>query len=244
MKPEVIYCRGGDPAAPRVARLAGLRYGVRHNMKAYSQDIYMVDIDWQRYDWGDYVAKVKRYQPQIAMVADLTHRWLVGRMLEQFAELADIVPRVMVCPKYEGALEHIPSSAIVALSVPTKSTKYKGWLPDDLSQLAGRDVHLLGGSPARQAQTMQRVIEAGARVVSVDGNVIGSMALMGKYWARYGGWVRSPKPIPPDMLAVTSGLNWRAHIWGVASARFQTSPTYGGIAKSDAQIRPHVGGVA
>lgn len=37
----VVLVRGGDKDAPRIAQLAGMKYGIRHDYKAYG-DVYMI----------------------------------------------------------------------------------------------------------------------------------------------------------------------------------------------------------
>lgn len=88
-------------------------------------------------------------------------------MLNQVAALHEAgVLIVMVCPKFHGAVKDIPKDCRVAVSVPRR---YAGFMPET-SELRGRVVHLLGGSPIAQRRIITQYAGAGAIVASVDGN--------------------------------------------------------------------------
>jgi hypothetical protein len=84
----------------------------------------------------------------------------------------------MVCPKFAGAVAHIPSWCIVAISVPSK---YAGYVPP-MHELKGRRVHMLGGSPVQQRKWQIRLQGAGAIVVSADGNAHEKKAQRAGWW--------------------------------------------------------------
>lgn len=174
MAVEVIYVRGGDKEAPTLAAEAGMKYGTRADYKAYSS-VYMLDVDFHRFEpdqWPGYMAKVHEYQPFMALAPDygelpkytVTRRELYGYIRD--LKCAGVV-RILVCPKFPGAIAHIPSWCVIALSVPAPS--YAGYLPQ-LTELRGRNVHLLGGSVHKQADLICKITGAGGRVVSVDGS--------------------------------------------------------------------------
>src|SRR5690606_2799107 len=89
------------------------------------------------------------------------------------------VERVMVCPKFPGAVSHIPAWCLVAVSVPTK---YAGFLPSP-DELRGRRVHLLGGSPQAQMRMAREYAGQGIVVSSEDGNMPAKVARFGDVWA-------------------------------------------------------------
>lgn len=163
---EVFYVRGGDKTAPAIAEASGMAYGTRNDYKAYAP-VVMIDIKWKNYDWTRYIRRVDEYQPAMAMVADYQHPDQKELLYSQIKDLERLhIERVMVCPKFDRAIEDIPLGFIVALSVPST---YAGFLPD-YAHLKGRSVHLLGGRPEKQAEILRKVIGAGANVVSVDGS--------------------------------------------------------------------------
>jgi hypothetical protein len=127
----------------------------------------MMDINWKKYDWQDYLNKIESHNPVMAMVPDYEHPSQRRRLYQQIRDLKQRgVLRVMVCPKWEGAIAHIPSWCVVAISVPSG---YAGYVPP-LEQLQGRSVHLLGGSPKKQREYMLKIAGAGGYVISADGN--------------------------------------------------------------------------
>lgn len=181
----IIYVRGGDKEAPKIAAAAGMRYGTRHDYTPYAP-VYMLDIHWQRYDWADYLAKVKVYQPTIALAPDYEWSWQWTALNRQIDDLRDLgVPHIMVCPKFVDAVKHIPQDCVIAVSVPTS---YAGFLPD-YRHLAGRQIHLLGGRVDIQADMIRKLKGVGADVFSVDGSHHARKAQLGQWWDG-GRWVQ------------------------------------------------------
>lgn len=165
-----ILIRGGNKTVPEIARKTGWAYGSRHDMSIYEWP-FMVDINWQKYDWQKYLTLLHKWRPVQAMVADYEHPDQKNLMLSQVADLRRLgILRILVCPKFESAINDIPNDCIVAISTPTKSNgKYKGYLPP-LSLTNGRKVHLLGGSPQKQASLITRIHAHGGVVISQDSN--------------------------------------------------------------------------
>lgn len=202
---DIVYVRGGDREAPRIAALAGMHYGTRHDYKPYGR-VMMLDIKWSDYDWHEYLACVREYQPVMAMAPDYEWSWQWTALRRQIDDLRPLVERILVCPKWQGAIAHIPQDCIVALSVPAPT--YAGWLPADLNELAGRKVHLLGGSMKRQADLLMRLNAVGAKVVSVDGNTIAMKAGKGQVF-REGVWIQQrDRRSTNTELCETSAVNY------------------------------------
>lgn len=196
-----ILVQGNNEEMPRVARESGMAYGTRHIEKPRDWP-FMVDIAWRKYDWSDYLDKVKTWQPVQAMVADYEDPTNRDAMLKQVDDLrAAGVLRVMVCPKFIGSVAHIPSWCIVAVSVPSE---YAGFVPP-LSELTGRRIHLLGGSPVKQREWLTRLNAVG-RVISLDGNAHTGAAAKGVYWLN-GKWQTDKEAFNLYALAVLSGRN-------------------------------------
>lgn len=174
----LVMGNGKGDTFPRIARASGMAYGTRHIEQPRAWP-YMVDIHWRDYDWSDYMQKIGAWRPVQAMVADYEHPAQRRLMYQQIRDLrAAGVLRVMVCPKFAGAVAHIPSWCIVAVSVPSK---YAGYVPP-LHELKGRRVHLLGGSPVQQRKWQIALQGAGAIVVSVDGNAHVGVAKSAAFW--------------------------------------------------------------
>src|SRR5690606_19035862 len=138
-----IFCMGngaGD-TYPHIARESGVAYGTRSSERARAWP-YMLDIDWReqsagKLTWQDYMQQVARYHPVQAMCADYEHPGQRRQLYQQIRDLhAAGVLRIMVCPKFPGAVAHIPHWCIVAVSVPSS---YAGFIPDS-DELTGRRV--------------------------------------------------------------------------------------------------------
>lgn len=196
-----ILVQGNNEEMPRVARESGMAYGTRHIEKPRDWP-FMVDIAWRKYDWSDYLDKVKAWRPVQAMVADYEDPTNRDMMLKQVDDLrAAGVLRVMVCPKFIGAVAHIPNDCVIAVSVPSE---YAGFVPP-LNDLTGRRMHLLGGSPVKQREWLTRLNSVG-RVISLDGNAHTGAAAKGVYWLN-GKWQTDKEAFNLYALAVLSGRN-------------------------------------
>jgi ribosomal protein S18 acetylase RimI-like enzyme len=170
---RVLYAlvQGNNKRLPEVARLSGMAYGVRHIDTPQAWP-FMLDVEWRRFktrpgEWWKYLALVKQYQPVMAMCVDYESPAQRRSLYQQIRELkAAGVIRVMICPKFDGAINHIPKWCVVAISVPSS---YAGFLPD-LATLNGRYVHLLGGTPVKQTDLLLKITGHGGKVISMDGN--------------------------------------------------------------------------
>jgi hypothetical protein len=166
---DVIFCYGRNKRFAEVAIAEGFKYGTRHDYCPIARP-FMVDINWERYTWSDYLGKIAEWQPVMAMVPDYEQPDQRESMIARAHELKSLgVERVMCCPKFLGAVADIPDFCIVALSIPTNDKKYKGWLPP-VSELRGRKLHLLGGSPRRVIAAIRYYRRFGIEVISVDMN--------------------------------------------------------------------------
>jgi len=199
---DIVYIRGGDKHAVEIAAAAGMLYGIRHDYIAYAK-VHMLDIRWTRYDWREYLARVRDLRPVVALAPDYEHAWQWTGLQRQIDDLRPLVDHIMVCPKWHGAVAHIPADCIVAVSVPART--YAGFLPS-FSALVGRRVHLLGGNLDRQTRLISAYNSAGASVVSLDTD---QMALKGGHgqWLSEGKWrqVRC-NSVPDHELALASAI--------------------------------------
>lgn len=218
---DVVLIRGGARDVPAIAEAAGMRYGVRHDYTPYG-DVFMLDIRWDKYEWRDYLAKVKAYRPVAAMAPDYQHAWQWTTLQRQIDDLRALgVPRILVCPKWGKAAEHIPLDCVIAISVPAPT--YAGYLPPDLTVLNGRRVHLLGGKPEKQAEYIQKLAAYGAQIISTDGNYHVRKAGLGQ-WFDGGQWVQLRRKSVSDFdLAVASSKNIVRYLNDAAQI---TQPSY------------------
>lgn len=215
--------QGNNARMPEVARRSGMAYGTRHIEKAQDWP-YALDIHWRDYDWADYMHKVATWRPVQALAPDYEHP---SQRRTLYAQIRDLkvagVLRVMACPKFPGAVAHLPSWCVVAVSVPST---YAGFVPD-FAELRGRRVHLLGGSPVKWfGQTSKgkqanptgyiaAITGAGGRVISVDGNAHTATAAQGGYW-RDGRWQFDREAFDLYDLAALSGRNIVAQLNAVS----------------------------
>lgn len=204
-----ILVAGGNALYVDVARASGWAYGTRQDKYVYEYPLQVdlvFDEDWRAFDWQSYIEDVRRWRPVSAMALDYFEPAQRETMLAQVADLrAAGVLRPMVCPKHNGAVKDIPQDCIVALSV---YSRYAGWLPADLRELAGRKIHLLGGTPQDWNDLLPKLRAAGGQVVSVDGNSHETAAQNGKHW--YGMRWTGHERANYRACMVTSGRNINA----------------------------------
>lgn len=183
-----LFVMGGNKVIPPIAYASGMGYGVRNDY-APADWSFMIDIQWKHYDWQAYLALVQKHMPVQAMVADYEHPDQCDLMLSQVADLKALgLLRVLVCPKFDGAVRDIPPDCIVAISVPSR---YAGFIASDLKEYAGRKVHLLGGKPRQWLDLIPKLTGIGAQVISVDGSSHEVAAKVGTHfesgkWRNYG----------------------------------------------------------
>lgn len=121
---------------------------------------------------------VSRHSPKYAVAPDIEDASEFPRLLELAHELEPLCDRVIMVPKVDGIIGKIPFQYLVGISVPTS---YSGYLPS-AGEIAGRDLHLLGGSPAQQRELWRYYTQFGATVTSVDLNCHNKASDFGSYW--------------------------------------------------------------
>ena len=174
-----IYCRGGDKTAPKLARDAGMLYGIRYDYTAYD-DVYMLDAGLAP-KWAPYKRKVKMHRPTFALVPDFETCRDAIEIALYIQDLRDLgVPLIGVAPKFSGALAQIDiaEDIIICESIPTT---YSGFLiPDD--ELKKCRYHLLGGDIRQHLAEIKRIRAHGGEVVSIDSNKLAMKASHGQIW--------------------------------------------------------------
>ena len=201
---DLIYCAGGNAGLTKVAHEAGWQLGCRSDKWHHPYPLTFVDVNYKRATgpkaaqyFEKHLRRVAREEPKYASVPDLSDKAVseadVERAVEQAARLADYCEIVLVVPKLPGQLAMLPPNLAIGYSVPTSygGAAYPLW------ELAGRKVHLLGGSPHDQIK-LYRYISTIGQVTSADGNYSQKVAVEKcKFWrqsGRVGGqWVEWPE---------------------------------------------------
>jgi hypothetical protein len=192
---DVIFCAGGNRRFAEIALSEGMLYGLRGDYVAYWPPV-MIDIPFEKFWrmnkqgeltgepnwslWKAQLEKVERMRPLMALAPDFIspgYRRLVVRMACQLVEAG--IERVIVCPKFMGAIALIPDWLVIGISVPTS---YAGFLPP-INELRGRQVHLLGGAPKDQIDLVRYYAMHGIEVISVDCNMHQRAAQKGSFFS-------------------------------------------------------------
>lgn len=172
----VLLVAGRNAKFAEIAQKSGMSYGARDDYKPSAWP-FMLDINWRDYDFPAYLELLRQQRPAMAMVPDY-EKSNKQRLYQQIRAVKQTgVLRVLVCPKFVGAVAHIPSWCIVAVSV---FSGYAGFEPDP-RELVGRRLHLLGGGVADWWRCMDKY--HASQVVSMDGSMFTIWADYGRYWS-------------------------------------------------------------
>lgn len=185
-RPPILgVVRGASKQASDICEELSIPLGIRDDTYAgYVQDVWMLDFNFNKpftfVRWNKYLSLIKTYKPQLVMLPDYespADRSRLYQLLRDLNNFPSAMP--MVCPKFKGAIAHIPTRCRIAISIPTG---YAGYLPHP-DELFGRELHLLGGH-ADQWGYVRNVLYPYSRVKSIDGNVVFRMAQQyGKFWS-------------------------------------------------------------
>lgn len=152
------------------------------------------DQDWKKPNRARYMDLLAIHRPALATVLDWEEESQLAEVLSWAEEAAQHVSEaVLIVAKVPGGVPMLPRTiggkeVRLAYSVPTSY----GGSPLFLTELSGRTVHLLGGSPQKQME-LWRYLRAIADVRSVDGNMVKKQATSRcLYWekrkTRHGHW--------------------------------------------------------
>lgn len=193
--PLLLYVAGYGRRFAGIAVDEGYAYGSRSDMKPH-QRVAMADLNWRRPDLDRHLTFVREHRPALAVAPDLLDRGALLTTLRYAETLAAHAERVIVVPKYAGAMADIPREPwlVIGYSVPTK---YGGADATLLWEMTGWPVHLLGGSPRAQLDLARYLT-----VVSLDGNAHQGAARRGVWWCgRCGRWQtrNAAVPLGPDL---------------------------------------------
>jgi len=188
---ELIYCAGGNSLLQHIALDEGWFLGQRSDAALSKLPQIFIDIDYKNPDFQRHLEVVAYFRPKYATVPDLsdkeTDREDIKRAMRQYEQLARYCEIPLIVPKLSEQLALLPSDVAIGYSVPSSygSAQFLPW------ELAGRRVHLLGGSPKKQME-LYRYLTCYATITSVDGNYAQRMATRyAEYWEQ-GRWHDHP----------------------------------------------------
>ncbi|NEP55993.1 MAG: GNAT family N-acetyltransferase [Symploca sp. SIO2G7] len=158
--PLLFYCGGGGKSRyDAIASNIGWQLGINSGGKIKSHlHMKMVDNDYRNYNHTKHLEMVRQNKPLICTARDIEFPEQLPEILEQAAELSKYAGRVLLIPKCDVSL---PEKYWLGYSVPSghgATSLNPEWFGD-------RPVHLLGGSPIKQA-----VLYPQMNVVSLDAN--------------------------------------------------------------------------
>lgn len=191
---DLIYCAGGNPRLSQIAYEEGYQLGHRSDKFMGDFPVVFVDIDYKRPNFERHLEIVKRHQPHYATVPDLSESEVsqadIDRAVKQAEQIAPYCDIPLIVPKLPGQIAMLPKRIAVGYSIPTSY----GGAKFDLTELEGRRVHLLGGSPKKQMQ-IYADLAGKATVMSADGNYAQGQAVKyAMYWDQR--WLYHPRKAP------------------------------------------------
>ena len=186
----------------------------------------MLDNDFRNPDLNRYVDRVFEHEPCVGIVGDAYNAAEARRYVDAIRELEGSFPdsEFIVVPKCREAIEAVPDDIVLGYS-----RGYADTLAHDFSDPVdwrGRRVHILGGSPPKQLDVIDRLTqptltdEPPAKIVGLDWNGVHRGAQFGEFWTA-DGWDDSGREADHVSVrdAVRYGLDhvrsfWQAHgVW-------------------------------
>ncbi len=135
--------------AVKLGWLSGARYTNLRDVRKFDR-LGFLDIDWKNYDYRKHLQATKDTRPMLTVARDIINLNELGRILDEAFELLQWADKVIIVPKdikLEVLLPNIiPNDFLLGYSVPSRY----GGTELQPSSFNGREVHLLGGHPAKQ----------------------------------------------------------------------------------------------
>jgi len=202
--------------AVKLGWLPGAKYTNLRNIRKFDR-LGFLDIDWNDYNYSMHLKVIKDLRPMMTVARDITDMNDLGCILDEAYELAQWADKVIVVPK-DPKLEPllpkvIPSDFLLGYSVPSRYGSTE--LP--LACFDSREVHLLGGHPAKQ-----RALANSLLVTSVDCNRFTLDAIFGDY---FDGETFRPHPIGGYKLCIYDSLLNINKLWESYDSRLITMPS-------------------
>jgi len=171
---QLMFCAGGNRRTMDIAVAPGWATGARSDdtLSDVHRPLGLLDCHWTTYDWARRVAVARAERPWLADVPDVLALGGLPLALEQAAELAPLCRHLLLIPKADDVIEHLPrmvagTPVVRGYSAPTRygATPLPAWA------FRGWPAHLLGGTP-RAPLTLAHDLD----VVSADGNMAQKIA--------------------------------------------------------------------
>jgi len=188
---DLILC--SRPPFCCYAKEKGMIIGARtdHKQQLSCCKPEFLDFNFHKPNWELHLSVVKKYKPKYAVAPDIFKEEDIKEVLIKAKKLSVYASSVIVVPHISGIINKIPEEFIIGYSVPTSY----GGAEIGLWELAGRKVHLLGGTPRQQYEIWQYI----QNVVSIDGNSYLKAAQYGEFINEKLKWDRSLKYKKVDM---------------------------------------------
>lgn len=171
---DKIICVGGNTNYLKTSKEFGFKYGVCLPESVYDR-LFFADQNWKKPIRQKYTFGIVRYRPEIATVIDLEKEEQYWEVMSWAEEISPWVERIVIIPKVNGIINRIPrkiNGKDIVLGYSVESQYGRTEVP--ISEFSGWDVHLLGGTPARQLVCCRQM-----HVVSLDFNMHIKMANFG-----------------------------------------------------------------
>lgn len=210
--PIRVICHGRPTlrAAVKCGWLPGARYTNLRDIVGFDE-IGLIDIDWQYYDFRKHLDAVKATKPLLTIARDIEDKSQLKRVLDQANELALWTSRVVIVPKdprlAPNLSELIPPNFLLGYSTPTRY----GATVIPPSSFRSREVHLLGGRPDIQFSLAQFL-----NVYSLDCNRITLDAGYGDY---FNGSGFKPHPNGGYYSCIKASLKEINRLWNTKNTR-------------------------
>ncbi len=162
--------------AVKLGWLPGARYTNLRDVRRFDR-LGFLDIDWKNYDYSKHLQATKDARPMLTVARDIISLKELDHILDEAFELSRWADKVIVVPKdirLEALLPNIiPDNFLLGYSVPTRygDTRLQP------SSFNGREVHLLGGHPAKQRSLGEQL-----KVESIDCNRFTLDAIFGDFF--------------------------------------------------------------
>lgn len=184
--------------------LPGARYTNLRDIRKFDR-LYFLDIDWKNYDYLKHLQVAKDTRPMITVARDIVNLDDLDHVLDEAYELSNWAETVIVVPK-DVRIEHmlpdvIPAKFLLGYSVPT----LYGDTELNPAWFTRREVHLLGGHPAKQ-----RILGNQLNVKSIDCNRFTLDATFGDF---FDGETFRPHPLGGYELCIKESLLNINRLW-------------------------------
>lgn len=156
--------------------------------------VLMVDNDFRDPDADRYVARIREVpeQPWVCVLGDATTPEQARDYAQLARSLVDELPitEFVIVPKCPEAFEIIDKQFV--LGYPMGYSDIQATDVSTINDWRGRRVHLLGASPPKQFEAIQRLTQPTitgdppANIIGIDWNGPQRVAYLGEYWSRNG----------------------------------------------------------